>query len=102
MQSQVYPGHHQRPQRSRNGSSGHSEPRQPATDLMIHVNAIITPCGPAKSRRTSHLFDNGDCAARGIRSAEGWAGTARGPGPELPAITRTGLKATATEVVVSS
>jgi hypothetical protein len=38
---------------------------------MIHVTAIITPCGSAKSRRTSHLFGNGDCAARGIRSAEG-------------------------------
>jgi hypothetical protein len=37
---------------------------------MIHVTAIITPYGPAKSRRTRHLFGNGDCAARGIRSAD--------------------------------
>jgi len=44
----VCPGHKQRSRRSRNGSSGYSEPRQRRLAWLVHVTAIITSCVPPK------------------------------------------------------
>jgi len=44
----VCPGHKQRSRRSRNGSSGYSEPRQRRLAWLVHVTAIITSCEPPK------------------------------------------------------
>jgi hypothetical protein len=69
---------------------------------MIHVTAIITPCVPPKvvGQVTSLIMVTALPEVYGL--PKGGPERREVPAPELPAITRTGLKATVTEVVVSS